>query len=93
LKLKLTPLNIVTAICLVMAGLILFNKAKVTGTVEQQVSGLWLGICLLAAFIAFLTDQIFRKFIPLIRNLWVIEGAFIVFTLVFLFIMKLTILN
>jgi hypothetical protein len=93
LKLKLTPLNIVTAICLVMAGLLIFNKAKVTGPVEQQVSGLWMAVCFLAAFIAFLSDQIFRKFIPLTRNLWVIEGAFIIFTLVFLFIIKLTILK
>jgi hypothetical protein len=94
MKLKLTPLNIVTAICLVMAGLLIFNKPKVgTGVVEHNVNGLWMAISFLAAFISFLSDQIFRKFIPLIRNLWVIEGAFIVFTLVFIFILKLSILN
>lgn len=93
MKVKVTPLNFVTAISLVMAGLLIFNKAKVINGMEQQVNGLWMAVCFLSAFIAFLSDQIFRKFIPLTRNLWVIEGAFIVFTLVFLFILKLSILN
>lgn len=93
MKIKLTPLNIVTAISLVMAGLLVFDKVKMTRGLEQQVNGVWMAVCFLTAFISIISDQIFRKFIPLTRNLRVIEGAFIVFTMVFLFILKLSFLN
>lgn len=93
MKFKLTPLNIVSAISLVMAGLLIFNKAEVTNGVDHQVNGLWLAVCFLAVVISFLSDQIFRKFIPSTRNLWVIECAFIIFTLVFVFILKLSVLS
>jgi hypothetical protein len=93
LKVKLTPLNIITALCLVAAMLLVFNQSEVVGPVNSAFKGLWIGISLLAALISFLSDMIFRKFIPLIRNLWVIECAFVVFTLVFVFILKISILK
>jgi hypothetical protein len=93
LKVKLTPLNIVTALSLVCAVLLVFSKSGFGSPVSQTFTGLWIGICLLAALISFLSDMIFRKFIPSLRNLWVIECAFVVFTLVFLFILKISILK
>jgi hypothetical protein len=93
LKFKLTPLNIVTALSLVMAGLLIFGKSEITNGVDHQVNGLWIAVCFLAVVISFLSDQIFRKFIPSTLNLWVIECAFIVFTLVFVFILKLSVLS
>jgi hypothetical protein len=92
LKVKLTPLNIITAACLVGCVLLVFDKS-IVGPVNRAFNGLWIGICLLGAFISFLSDMIFRKFIPVLRNLWVIECAFVVFTLVFLFILKISILK
>lgn len=93
MKFKLTPLNIVTAISLVMAALLIFGKSDITNGVDQHVNGLWIAVCMLAVVISFLSDQIFRKFIPSTLNLWVIECAFIIFTLVFVFILKLSVLN
>jgi len=93
LKFKLTPLNIVTALSLVMAGLLIYGKSEITNGVDHQVNGLWIAVCFLAVVISFLSDQIFRKFIPSTLNLWVIECAFIVFTLVFVFILKLSVLS
>lgn len=93
MKFKLTPLNIVTALSLVMAGLLIFGKSEITNGVDHQVNGLWIAVCFLAVVISFLSDQIFRKFIPSTLNLWVIECAFIVFTLVFVFILKLSVLS
>jgi amino acid transporter len=90
---KLTPLNIITALCLVAALLLVFNQSDVVSPVNQTFKGLWIGISLLGALISFLSDVIFRKFIPLLRNLWVIECAFVVFTLVFVFILKISILK
>jgi hypothetical protein len=88
LKLKLTPLNIITAFCLVAAVLLLFNKTEVVSPISGAFTGLWIGICLLAAVISFVSDIIFRKFIPLLKNLWIMECAFVVFTLVFVLIIK-----
>lgn len=93
MKFKLTPLNIVTALSLVMAGLLIFGKSEITNGVDHQVNGLWIAVCFLAVVISFLSDQIFRKFIPSTLNLWVIECAFIIFTLVFVFILKLSVLS
>jgi hypothetical protein len=93
LKAKLTPLNIITALCLVAALLLVFNQSGVVSPVNQAFKGLWIGISLLGAVISFLSDMIFRKFIPLLRNLWIIECAFVVFTLVFVFILKISILK
>jgi amino acid transporter len=90
---KLTPLNIITALCLVAALLLVFNQSDVVSPVNQTFKGLWIGISLFGALISFLSDVIFRKFIPLLRNLWVIECAFVVFTLVFVFILKISILK
>lgn len=93
MKVKLTPLNIITAVCLVGCVLLIFDKSTAVGPVNRAFNGLWIGICLLGALISFLSDMIFRKFIPVLRNLWVIECAFVVFTLVFLFILKISILK
>lgn len=86
-------MNLVTALCLVCAVLLVFSKSSMTNPVNQSFNGLWIGICLLGAFISFLSDMIFRKFIPTLGNLWIIECAFLVFTLVFLFILKVSILK
>jgi len=87
-KIKLTPLNIITALSLTLGVVVLFQKQVMINPVEQSMKGLWIAICLLAAVISFLSDQIFRKFIPLLRNIWVIECAFIVFTIVLVFLFK-----
>ena len=88
--LKLTPLNIVTSACLVLGIYLLFDNAQQL-PVQKGLHGLVTGLCFLAAIIAFISDLIFRKFIPLLRNLWVVECAFIVFTLVLMVILKMTV--
>jgi hypothetical protein len=59
--------------------------------VQKGMNTLLTGLSFLAAIIAFISDLIFRKFIPLLRNLWVVECAFIVFTLFLMVVLKLTI--
>ncbi|SEB16597.1 hypothetical protein [Pedobacter hartonius] len=87
---KLTPLNIVTSGCLVLALLMLFSPSQAL-SLQKGLNGLLTGLCFLAAIIAFISDLIFRKFIPLLRNLWVVECAFIVFTVVLMVILKITV--
>jgi formate-dependent nitrite reductase membrane component NrfD len=83
----------ITALCLVAALLLMFNQSGVVSPINKTFKGLWIGISLLGALISFLSDMIFRKFIPLLRNLWVVECAFVVFTLVFFFLLKISILK
>jgi len=80
----------VTSGCLVVALLMLFSPGEQL-PVQKGVNGLLTGLCFLAAIIAFISDLIFRKFIPLLRNLWVVECAFIVFTIVLMVILKITV--
>lgn len=86
---KLTPLNIVSAICLV-AGAMILTKPAAANPVQVNMNGLWAGLCMLTAIIAFISDLIFRKFIPLLRKLWVVEGMLILMTVVLMLILKST---
>jgi len=86
-SLKLTPLNAITAICLVAAGWMLFNGF---GTpMERTINLLIFGLCILGAVVSFVSDLIFRKSIPSLRNLWIVETAFLVFTVVLILIIKI----
>jgi len=87
--LKLTPLNIVTSGCLVLALLLFFSPDKQL-PVQKGMNGLLVGLCVLTAIIAFISDLIFRKFIPLLGKLWIVECALIVFTVVLMVILKVT---
>ncbi|SMC97395.1 hypothetical protein [Pedobacter nyackensis] len=91
MKVKLTPLNIVSALCLVVAVLLLLDK-KDKGPQHIDVSGLLIGFCFLATVVAFISDQIFRRFIPSLKKLWIIEGVLIVFIIILIFIIKASII-
>jgi len=88
--LKLTPLNIITSGCLVMGVYLLISPAQKM-PVQNEMNRLITGLSFLAAIIAFISDLIFRKFIPLLRNLWVVECAFIVFTIALTVILKIVV--
>lgn len=90
MKVKLTPLNIVSALGLVVAVLILIEK-KDNGPHHVDVSGLLSGFCFVAAVVAFISDQIFRKFVPSLKKLWIIESVLIVFIVILIFIIKASI--
>jgi hypothetical protein len=92
LKIKLTPLNIVSALALVIAALVLIEKRPPGYNSHINVTGLLTGFCLLVAVIAFVSDLIFRKFIPSLKKLWVIEGVLIVFIVILIFIIKVSII-
>lgn len=87
---KLTPLNLLTSAFLVF-GVLLLVSPKQQVPVLSGLNGLVTALCFVAAVIAFVTDLIFRKFIPSLRNIWITETSFIVFTLVLVVILKMTI--
>jgi len=86
-KIRLTPLNLITAMGLVASGYFVFKGFGVQ--MERGINLLFFGLCILGALVSFISDMIFRKSIPSLKNLWIVEGAFIVFTVVLILIIKI----
>lgn len=86
MKVKLTPLNIISALGLVAAVLYLTNRKD--GPQRLDISGILVGFSLLVAVIAFTSDLIFRKFIPSLAKLWIIEGVLIVFIIILILLIN-----
>ncbi|MCJ0742553.1 hypothetical protein [Pedobacter montanisoli] len=88
MKVRITPLNIVSALALVIAVSLIVNKSWLLAPVNQEYSGLMIAVCFLFFFLAFLGDQVFRKLMPSLIRLWLLETSVIIFTLVLMSIMK-----
>lgn len=91
MKVKLTPLNIVSAICLVIAVMLLINKQDQANPKYVDISGILAGFSFLTAVVAFISDQIFRRFILNLKKLWVVEGVLVIFITILIFIIKASI--
>lgn len=86
---KLTPLNIISSIGLV-AGVMLMLSPKPALPIQGDMNTLVVVLIFLTAVIAFISDLIFRKFIPQIKRLWIIESALIAFTIILIIILKIS---
>ncbi|MHA4894775.1 hypothetical protein ACXZ1K_08490 [Pedobacter sp. PWIIR3] len=81
-----------SAVCLTATILLLYNRRElVNGAAASGLIDLMAGLSVLAGIIAFISDQIFRKFIPSIKKLWIIEGVLVVFMIILIFIIKTSI--
>jgi len=84
LKLRLTPLNILTSALIVsIIYLLIYRDAegwRVLGTIPL----------ILLTVLSFVTDLIFRRFVNDIKRIWIIELVFIIFaTILMLLIQKI----
>lgn len=77
--------------CLVFAvGLLLNNKAvQQTGSIDMTY--ILVGFGFLTAIVTFISDLVFRKFIPSLTKLWVVEGVLVIFIVILIFIIKASI--
>jgi hypothetical protein len=73
-KIKLTPLNIVVAICLTYAVYCLLGLDTTIAGISATAKVLY---TLALTLILFLTDILFRRFIENTKWLWLIEGSFV----------------
>ncbi|TAH04160.1 MAG: hypothetical protein EAZ15_01380 [Sphingobacteriales bacterium] len=82
-NIKLTPLSVVIATCITYAFFCLLGYQK--NIAISNMAGFAYSLSL--AFILFITDLLFRKFIPNKKQLWIIETAFIllILTLIIIF--------
>jgi hypothetical protein len=73
-----------------VAALIL-NKNWILTPKSAGFKGLFIAFGLLVFFVSFLSDQIFRKFIPSLARLWIIQCMVVILTAVFVLVLKLSV--
>ncbi len=73
-SLKITPLNLVVAVCFTY---VLYCLLGFDETVIGIGKGAKIGYTLALALILFLTDVIFRRFVESKKWIWLIQGSFI----------------
>lgn len=84
---RLTPLNILAAGCLV-AGYFFLTGDILGGKVEGKLNWLFCLLSVFACLVSIISDLIFRKAIPSLKRLWIVESSLIIFTLVLILIIK-----
>ena len=92
MKIKLTPLNIVSAIGLVTAVVLLTCKNLAHKPCYVDMTGWAITFGFLIFVIAFISDLIFRKFIPELKKIWIVEGVLLIFTVLLIYILKVSLL-
>ncbi|RBQ08734.1 hypothetical protein [Pedobacter miscanthi] len=87
MKLRITPLNIVSAIGL---GLVTVNLLSEKATAPRQInmSGFYLLILGCLIVVTFITDLIFRFTLKDIKRIWVVELTFIVIAAILMLILQ-----
>lgn len=87
MKLRLTPLNIVTSLLLVST---IFLPPSPDGSLLRKIGGIPFFILVILSFI---TDQVFRRYIPELKRIWLIELLFLIFVVVLMILIKLYIFS
>ncbi|WP_426328302.1 hypothetical protein [Pedobacter sp. R-06] len=87
MKIRITPLNIVSAIGL---GLVAVNLVSEKSTAPRQVdmSGFYLLILGCLILVTFITDMIFRFTLKDIKRIWVVELIFIFIAAILMLILQ-----
>jgi hypothetical protein len=83
MKLRFTPLNLVSSFVLVSICYQLFFPDEIG---FNELGSIPLIILL---FLSFVTDQIFRRLIPQLKRIWLIELLFLIFVAVLMILIKL----
>lgn len=87
MKLRITPLNIVSAISL---GLVVANILSSKNNAPKQIdmSGFYLFILGCLILVTFITDLVFRYTLKDLKRIWIIESVFIVITVILMVILQ-----
>ncbi|MDQ8003257.1 MAG: hypothetical protein REI64_00580 [Pedobacter sp.] len=91
MKVRLTPLNIVSALSIMVVIGLIVNKNWLLAPANAEFKGLFIALGLLVFFASFLCDQIFRKFIPTLARLWIVQLLVVILTAVFVFVLKVSV--
>lgn len=87
MKLRLTPLNLVSSILLISIIETLFS------TEDRVFSGLGAGFLIIMLVLSFIADQLFRRLIPEQKRIWLFELVFLIFVGVLMALISLYLYN
>jgi len=89
MKIKITPLNFLSAFLLFIAIYIWIYGANIVGLQYQQLNlgNTLIWVFFLFAFVIFVVDLMFRNFFPHTKTLWIIESTFVIFIAVIFFLL------
>lgn len=87
MKLRITPLNIISAISL---GLVVVNifSSKSSAPKQMDMSGFYLLILGCLILVTFITDLVFRFTLKDLKRIWIVESIFIVITVILMVILQ-----
>ncbi|MFN0257027.1 hypothetical protein [Pedobacter ureilyticus] len=88
MKVKLTPLNIVSALSIMAVAGLIVDKSWLLAPANHERKGLFIAFGVLVFFVSFLCDQIFRKFIPTLARLWLVQLMVVILAVVFVLVLK-----
>jgi hypothetical protein len=87
-NLRLTPLNVVSALFLFAAIYVFIYGAGITGMKVHYLGSAIGWIFLLFAFVVSFLDLMLRNFFPQIKKLWIVELSFITLTIIIFLLVK-----
>jgi len=90
LKARITPLNILSALCIVAIFGVLFNNNQIFVSEKEDFRSVSIALLLLVFFMCFLFDQVLRRFVPKLARLWLVQLLVILLTVVLIMIFKIT---
>lgn len=93
MRLKITPLNILSAMALMLSVVLLVDHKRFVAPNNQNYIGLMVAFCLLVVFASFLADQVFRKLVPSLGRIWVLELALIALAVITTLVLKVLIIG
>lgn len=82
MKLRLTPLNILTSALLVAMGYLIISQDKEGWRILGSIP------LLILAVLSFITDLFFRKYLNDLKRIWIIEIVFIIFATVLVILIQ-----
>jgi hypothetical protein len=88
MKFRLTPLNIVSALFLILAVYVWVYGAATVGMQVQQLGRAIGWIFLLFAFVVSFLDIMLRNFFPETKKIWIVELSFITLTTIIFLLVK-----
>lgn len=88
MKFKITPLNIISSTAIIIAVLLLFNQLNFFEYQLPAMKILFVVLFVIIAVVAFVSDLIFRKMIPSLKRLWLVEVSLITLTAVMMIVIK-----
>lgn len=88
MRIKLTPLNLVAGVAVLASILLITGQFSFIPIRVSGMKVLFLVLFMVTAVVAFVSDLLFRKMVPSLKRLWIIELSLITLTVLFIILLK-----